>query len=180
VYLRREGTGRWSVGDEGATFELADLKGLSYLRYLIERPGTDVGALLLAGQGTEVIEESDLGDVLDPAALAAYRRRLAELDTELGRADQRGDRAAATGLSAERAALLAQVRAATGLGGRPRRVGGSAERARVAVRKAIAAALARIEQREPGVARLLRGSIRTGMVCRYEPNPDQPVTWITD
>jgi hypothetical protein len=180
VYLRREGTGRWSVGDEGATFELAGLKGLGYLRYLIERPGTDVGALLLAGQGGEVIEESDLGDVLDPAALAAYRRRLAELDAELDRADQRGDRPAATTLSAERAALLAQVRAATGLGGRPRRVGGSAERARVAVRKAIAAALARIEQREPGVARLLRGSVRTGMVCRYDPDPDHPVSWITD
>jgi hypothetical protein len=71
-------------------------------------------------------------------------------------------------------------RAATGLGGRPRRAGGSAERARVAVRKAIAATLAQIERREPGVARLLRDSVRTGMVCRYEPNPDHPVTWITD
>jgi hypothetical protein len=180
VYLRRDGTGRWLVGEPGATFELADLKGLSYLRYLIERPGTDVRALTLAGLGRAVIEESDLGEVLDPAALAAYRRRLAELDAELDRADRRGDRPAASTLSAERAALLAQVRAATGLGGRPRRPGGSAERARVAVRKAIAATLAQVERHQPGVARLLRDSVHTGTVCRYDPNPDHPVSWLTD
>ncbi len=179
MYLRRESTGHWSVGDDGATFELADLRGLSYLRYLIERPGTGVTALTLAGQGGATIDEGDLGETLDPAALAAYRRRLAELDTELDAADRRGDRVGGAAFSAERAALLAQVRAATGLGGRPRRAGGSAERARVAVRKAIAATLAQIERREPGVARLLRDSVRTGMVCRYEPNPDHPVTWIT-
>jgi hypothetical protein len=180
VYLRREGTGRWSVGDDGARFELPDLKGLGYLRYLVERPGTDVRALTLAGPGGAVVEESDLGEVADPAALAAYRRRLAELDAELDRADRRGDRPGATALSEERAALLAQLRAATGLGGRPRRSGGSAERARVAVRKAIAATLAQIERHEPGVARLLRDSVHTGMVCRYDPNPDHPVTWVTD
>lgn len=180
VHLRRDGTGRWSVGDDGATFELPDLKGLGYLRYLVERPSTEVGALTLAGPGGATVEESDLGELADPAALAAYRRRLAELDAELDRADRRGDRPAATALSSERAALLAQLRAATGLGGRPRRSGGSAERARVAVRKAIAATLAQIEQREPGVARLLRDSVHTGMVCRYDPNPDHPVTWITD
>ena len=146
----------------------------------VDNTGTEVTALTLAGQGGATIDESDRGEVLDPAALAAYRRRLAELGTELDAADRRGDRPEATALSAERAALLAQVRAATGLGGRPRRVGGSAERARVAVRKAIAASLAQIGRRDPGVARLLRDSVRTGMVCRYEPNPDHPVTWITD
>lgn len=184
VYLRRDGTGRWLVGDDGATFEVADLKGLNYLRYLVERPGAEVDALVLsgvvAGHGGEVFEQSDLGAVLDPAALAAYRRRLAELDAQLDRADQRGDRPGGAALTAERDALLAQVRAATGLGGRQRRAGGSAERARVAVRKAIAAALAQIERHEPGLARLLRDSVHTGMACRYDPNPDHPVTWITE
>ena len=59
-------------------------------------------------------------------------------------------------------------------------MGGSAERARVAVRKAIAATLTQIERHEPGLARLLRDEVHTGMACRYDPNPDHPVRWITD
>lgn len=34
-----------------------------------------------------------------------------------------------------------------------------------------------------GIARdagLLRDSVRTGTSCRYEPNPGQPVIWLTD
>ena len=93
--LRRDDTGRWSVGAAGATFTLADLKGLHYLRYLVERPGVDVEALALSDAvsghpGTE-LDQADTGDTLDATALAAYRRRLGELDAELDAADVRGD-----------------------------------------------------------------------------------------
>jgi hypothetical protein len=183
VHLRPDGAGRWLIGVEGATFELADLKGLSYLRCLVERPGAEVDARVLSGAPSglagAVVDEGDMGVVLDTAALAAYRHRLGELGTQLDAADRRGDRLQATALTVERDALLAQLRAATGLGGRQRRMGGSAERARVAVRKAIAAALAQIDRHDPGVARLLRDSVRTGMSCRYDPNPEYPVNWIT-
>jgi hypothetical protein len=47
------------------------------------------------------------------------------------------------------------------------------------VRRAIATALAKIEGQDPGIARLLRDSIRTGTSCRYDPNPDQPIIWLT-
>jgi hypothetical protein len=47
------------------------------------------------------------------------------------------------------------------------------------VRKAIAAALTQIGKHDAGVARLLRDSVRTGVSCRYDPNPDHPVTWVT-
>jgi hypothetical protein len=57
-------------------------------------------------------------------------------------------------------------------------MGGTAERARVAVRKAIAAALDRIDAADPATARLLRRTMRTGSVCRYEPDPDTPVDWL--
>ncbi len=184
VWLRRDGAGRWTVGPDGATFELPDLRGLQYLGYLVERPGVDVEALKLsgaaAGHAGIPFAEAHLGEVLDPAALEAYRRRLDAIDAELDAADERGDQPRATELSAEREALLDQLRTATGLGGRRRRTGGSAERARVAVRKAIAAALVQIEAHDPGVGRLLRDSVRTGVSCRYEPNPTQPVTWLTD
>jgi hypothetical protein len=183
VHLRQDGTGQWSVGHEGATFGLADLKGLHYLRYLVERPGADVDALALsravAGVPPGVLGDGDMGEVLDTTALAAYRRRLKELDTELDATDRRGDRPGAARVAAERSVLLTELRAATGLGGRQRRMGGSTERARVAVRKAIATAIARIGQHDASVARLLRDCIHTGASCRYEPNPDHPADWIT-
>jgi hypothetical protein len=181
--MRRDDTGRWSVGVDGARFGLADLRGLHYLRFLLERPGVDVEALELSNVGTGhagvAFDEADVGEVLDATALAAYRRRLSELDAELDAADERGDQPAALQLSEERDALLAQLEGATGLRGRTRRGGASAERARVAVRKAISASLSQIEAHDRSVARLLRDSIRTGLVCRYEPHPDQPVTWVT-
>ena len=71
----------------GETFTLADLKGLHYLRYLVQRPGIDVAALALSDAISEhpgvTLEQSDLGDELDAAALSTYRRRLTELDDEL-------------------------------------------------------------------------------------------------
>jgi hypothetical protein len=163
VSMRRDDTGRWLVGPEGATFSLADLRGLHYLRYLLERPGVDVAALELSSVATghpdAELDQADMGDVLDATALAAYRRRLSELDAELDSADYRGDQTAALKLSAERAALLAQLDGAIGLRGRPRRAGASAERARIAVRKAISAALTQIERHDATVARLLRNSV---------------------
>jgi hypothetical protein len=48
---------------------------------------------------------------------------------------------------------------------------------RVAVRKAIAAAIEHLEPRDLALGRLLRDTIRAGSICRYEPRPDDPVTW---
>ncbi len=184
VHMCREDTGRWCVGTEGATFTLADLRGLHYLRFLVQRPGTDVGALTLsdaaAGHPGATLDQADLGNVLDASALNTYRRRLDQIDAELDAADERGDQSGAARLAAERDALLGELRRATGLAGRGRRAGASTERARVAVRKAIAAALTQIEGHDPHVARLLRDSVRTGSSCRYDPNPDQPVNWVTE
>ena len=70
--------------------------------------------------------------------------------------------------------------AATGLACRWRRFGSADERARVAVRKAISAALARVARQDPALARLLRDTVRTGAVCRYDPDPARPVRWILD
>jgi hypothetical protein len=183
ISFMQEDSGRWCVGPEGATFGLADLKGLQYLHYLLDRPGTYVGALALsdavAGHPGTTLDEADLGDPLDLDALTAYRRRLADLDADLDAADNRGDQPAAAKLSAERDALLHQLRGATGLGGRPRLGGASSERARIAVRKAIATALSKIDDHDPAVARLLRDSVHTGTSCRYDPNPDQPIIWTT-
>ncbi len=183
LMLRRDDSGRWTVGAEGGPFSLPDLKGLHYLRLLLERPGVDVEALVLsdavAGHPGTELKQADAGAVIDDAAARAYRDRLAALDVELDNADARGDQQKAERAAVERDALLEQLRSATGLGGRARQTGTSTERARVAVRKAVAAAIAQIEQQDPRVGRVLRTSIHTGAMCRYEPNPDHPTRWVT-
>ena len=178
---RLPGQSVWSVGPAGKARMLPDMKGLHYLRALLERPDTEITALemsaLVAGHGTAVTEP-DAGERLDRRALTAYRSRLREIDEELEEAKSWNDPARAERIETEREALLCELAGATGLGGRARRMGGTAERARVAVRKTIAAALDRIAAEDPATARLLRRAVHTGSVCRYEQGVDTPVDWL--
>jgi hypothetical protein len=187
----------WTVGPAGATVTVARARGLDYLRYLLQCPGTDVPAADLAAAATAapapagpagtavqarahglVTAGSSPGDLADAQALAAYRARLTELDAELAEAESWADEGRVTRLRLERGALLDEVAAATGLAGRSRRFSSAEERARVSVRKAIAAALRRIEAADPALARLLDATVRTGAVCRYDPDPGRPVRWL--
>jgi hypothetical protein len=176
--------GAWSVGSDEPPAALPDMKGLHHLRLLLRRPDTDIPALTLsdaaAGHAGAGVSYGDTGAVLDRQALAAYRRRLDELDDELDGTSASGDAAKADRLEQERTALLEELRRATGLGGRVRTTGAADERARVAVQKAIAAAIRRVEEADPGLGRLLRSTVTTGRVCRYAPDPDRPVTWVLD
>lgn len=168
AYLVPGTDGVWTVGTAEATAPIREVKGLRYLRLLLERPGTQIAALSLsaavAGHGE--VDEAGL-EVLDRQALAAYRRRLADLDGV-------SDPAAV----AEREALLAEVAAATGLAGRQRSTGSSAERARVAVQKSVAAAIKRIGEVDPALGRLLQDTVRTGTSCGYDPDPARPIRWV--
>jgi hypothetical protein len=182
VEMRRlPGQTVWSVGPAGEARLLPDMKGLHYLRALLQRPCAEITALemsaMAAGHGPAVAEP-DAGEPLDRRALTAYRNRLREIDEELDEAQSWNDPARAERIEAEREALLRELAGATGLGGRARTMGGTAERARVAVRKAIAAALDRIHAEDPSTARLLRRTVHTGSACRYAPDPDTPVDWL--
>jgi soluble cytochrome b562 len=170
----------WSIGVSGRARLVTDMKGLHYLRALLQRPAAELTALDLSAliAGRPAVSESDLGERLDRQALAAYRQRLRDIDEELDEAEAWADTGRVERIEAEREALLRELNAATGLGGRARTTAGSAERARVAVRKAIAAALDRIEADDPPTARLLRRTVRTGSRCRYAPDPDAPVEWL--
>ena len=170
----------WSVGAAGDERLLPDMKGLHYLRALLQRPGTDLPALTLSATAAGhniTVEERDVGEQVDRRALAAYRQRLRDIDEELDEAQSWVDTARIERIEAEREALLREVAGATGLHGRARTLNGSAERARIAVRKAIAAALDRIDADDRMTGRLLRTGVHTGGVCRYDPDPDAPVEW---
>jgi hypothetical protein len=182
VHLRPGGGGIWWVGREGAVTAIRDVKGLHYLRIMLQRPGADIPAIDLsdavAGHPGAGVVGGDMGEVLDKRALSAYRRRLAEIDADLDEARSWVDTGRAAKLAAERDALLDQVRAATGLGGRPRVPGSVHERARIAVRKAIVNAIDRVAAADPPLGRLLSDTVTTGAICRYDPDPDRPVRWV--
>ena len=182
VHLRPGAGGVWWAGFQGSVTAIRDVKGLHYLRLLLQRPAADIPAIVLsdtvAGHPGSQAAGGDLGAVLDQQALSAYRRRLSELEADLGEARSWADTGRAAKLAAERDALLEQLRAATGLGGRPRQPGSAGERARIAVRKAIASAIGRVSAVDPALGRILSATVTTGTICRYDPDPDRPVRWI--
>ncbi|MDR2985690.1 MAG: hypothetical protein LBV34_12705, partial [Nocardiopsaceae bacterium] len=110
-------------------------------------------------------------------ARSAYARRLARLARELEAADRAGDADRGEQLEAERQALLAELRSATGLARRRRDMSPEAERARVNVTRTLRATLARISEMAPVAGAHLHASIRTGGACRYEPAAGGPPGW---
>ncbi|MGH3431870.1 MAG: hypothetical protein ACRDQB_03430 [Thermocrispum sp.] len=180
LHLRPTSGGLWVIGSDTGTVPVPALRGLEYLYELLRRPGEDVSALDLVArvQGHGSVQQFDLGEVIDDQARDAYRRRLRELDGEIAEADDWNDTGLLEMRTSEREALLSELARATGLGGTPRVTGSTSERARIAVRKAIVGALARIAEADARMARHLRDRVRTGAVCRYEPDPDHPVQWV--
>ncbi|GAA2052570.1 AAA family ATPase [Streptomyces cheonanensis] len=161
--------GVWTLTYDGVTVHVPDAKGLHDLRQLIANPGTGIPAtsLLSPDPGAPVPPGAD--PVLDDEARARYQRHLAALDEEIDRAAALGRDEKATALDAERAALVAELRAAAGLAGRPRRLGDAAERARKTVTARIRDTLRKLDVRHPALAAHLRASVTTGTHCTYRP-----------
>ena len=95
LHLRPGGDGIWLVGRDGGPSAVREMRGLRYLHLLLSRPGLDVPALALsdavAGNVAARAVDGDAGPLLDRRALAAYRRRLGELDDELAEARAHAD-----------------------------------------------------------------------------------------
>ena len=170
--------GIWRIEFNGAILHMPDLKGLWHLRELVARPHQPVPALSLIGAKSETpLPTADTGPILDQQALMQYRRRLAELDDELDAAAIRGDTKRHAERNAERDALIAELKRATGLGGRPRRSGSPTEKARLNVTRTIRHAINELASRAPELAAHLDQSIVTGVSCCYEPAVD--IAWTT-
>ncbi len=177
--------GRWRLRRDGADWlldagnehaRLRDARGLHYLRALLATPGREIPALDLAAGGAGVHPRT-AGPAIDEQARAAYRRRLDILAAELEAADRAGDAGRGRQLEAERQALLAELRRATGLAGRSRDLSPEAERARVNVTRTLRATVARITEMAPAAGAHLQASIRTGRACRYQPEAGGPASW---
>ncbi len=173
--LTRDGDD-WILDAGAEQARLRDVRGLHYLRTLLAAPGREITALdLVAGGAGLVTPEAE--PVLDSTARSAYRSRLADLAQRMDAADRTGDVDLAVNLAAERNALVAELKRATGLGGRTRRHSAEAERARVNATRALRALLARLEPVAPVAAAHLRTSVHTGGHFRYQPAAGGPARW---
>jgi hypothetical protein len=121
--------------------------------------------------------EGDTGEMLDPQARAAYKRRVSELREELAEAQQFHDLGWSERLAAELDFLTHELASAVGLGGRARRVGSPAERARVNVTRAVKIALRKISEHHGALGRHLASTIKTGTYCSYTPDLRMPTSW---
>ncbi|MFG1923000.1 hypothetical protein [Cryptosporangium sp. NPDC048952] len=165
--LTRDGTD-WVLRAGTETARLRDTRGVAYLRALLAAPGQEIAALDLAADGAG-LRVPNADPVLDDTARRTYRARLATLDDELAAADRAGDADAARAATAERQAIIAELRRTIGLGGRPRTTTGEAERARVNTTRALRTTIARIAAQAPLAGAHLDASIRTGRYSRYQP-----------
>ena len=166
----------WHLEAGAETARLRHVRGLSYLRTLVAAPGQEIAALDLVADGAGlVVPPGD--DVLDATARNVYQARLAVLEAQLDETDRAGDATQAQALTAERDALVCQLRTATGIGGRPRQQTAEAERARVNATRALGTVLNRLETVAPLAAAHLRASLRTGAYFRYQPSSTGPQRW---
>ncbi len=168
--LEREGD-VWRLVFAGAEARVKATKGVAILARLLDKPGQDVHVLDLVHPdgGRAKVDPSDAGEVLDAEAREAYRARAADLQEQLAEAEDFHDLGRVARLQEELQALTDELMRGVGLGGRSRRTGSAAERARVNVRKRIRDAVSRIDAVHPALGRHLSRSVKTGLLCRYDP-----------
>lgn len=172
--MRREGS-MWHLTFGGRTATLAHAKGLADIARLLAALGAEIHALDLVDAS---LRDGGGGEVADRRALAAYRERVTDLDTEIDDAERDNDHGRVSRLVLERQALLDELGRVTGSRGQPRQFANHpAERARKAVTARIRDAIRKVEAVLPELAAHLQRTIVTGTYCRYRPDG---VAWHVD
>ena len=173
--------GQWTVRTPHGSATVPDSLGMAQLARLLALPGRELAAVDLAGMADRGEAAGpvahDMGPALDARAKREYRRRIAELQTDIDEADAHHDLERAARARVELDALIGELRRAVGLGGRDRPVGAGAERARVNVTRSIRRAIAGISDVLPGLGAHLTNSVRTGHQCSYVPEPAAALQW---
>jgi tetratricopeptide (TPR) repeat protein len=110
--FRRDGD-IWTITFRGTESHLPDSKGLRDLAVLLVRPGESVHAVELH---TGRPPQTGADEVLDDRAKAAYRRRLADLESDIDQAEADHDTHRGEKARAERDALITELSAAAAAG----------------------------------------------------------------
>ena len=167
--LSRDGD-YWSFRYGSAVVRLRDGKGVRFLVSLLREPGRELHALDLVGDSGAAA-----ATVLDPAAKAAYRRRLEDLREDLDHATADNDLERASRAQEHIDGLVAELAAA--VGGGHGRGASDAERARQSVTRAVKGTVERLAEANAALGQHLRSTVRTGVYSTYAPDPRAPIVW---
>ncbi|MDY7106772.1 MAG: hypothetical protein S0880_36820 [Actinomycetota bacterium] len=116
------------------------------------------------------------GPAIDTTARRAYEDRIRDLQEEVEEARAMADLGRAERAEAELDTLVTHLASAVGLASRTRETGAATERARSAVTQRLRATIRTLTDLHPTLGTHLQASIRTGIVCAYEPDP--VATWL--
>jgi hypothetical protein len=171
----------WVVAYAGKRVTLKHGLGLQYIAMLLAKPKDFVHVLDLVSPSHNSDPASPLIDLStdtrsDDRARAQYRHRLHDIEVELTEATSNNDLGTLERLNAERQYIMTELAGSFGLDGRPRPLNSDGERARVSVRNRISAAFSTLDKHHPVLARELRRSIKTGVLCSYDPTV--PTRWL--
>ena len=165
--MRRQGA-MWHLAFAGRMATVPHSKGLADIARLLAAPGREIHVLDLIDSP---LRSAAPGEIVDRRALAAYRQRLATLDTEIDDADHDHDHERRSRAELERQALLDEIARAAGTGGRRRQFANHpAERARKAVTARVRDTIRKLDPALPELAAHLQRTIVTGTYCRYRPD----------
>jgi hypothetical protein len=164
---------RWRIDWGERNVILEHRVGLLHLAVLLANPRQEIDATDLAAGVAALGSSAETGSVqpvLDEAALAQYRLRLAQLDGATDAAESRRDQEHGERARAERDWLTSQLSSAAGLGGRTRPFADTRERARLAVGKSIRRTVQHVAEADAMIGDHLRRTVRTGTRCSYWPS----------
>jgi len=171
----------WTVELGGHQARIKDLKGMRYLHRMLADPGREFHVLDLVAVESGTLRTVRVAagglPVLDDAARAAYRRRLADIDDDIEDATRCNDLGRMAKAEEDRHYLVNELTRAVGIGARARHTGDSSERARTAVARSLRYTLAELARHHRPAADHLRASVHTGTYCSYLPDPLAVVTW---
>jgi len=175
----RRGWECWTVVYEDNTSKLQHSIGLTYVAYLLGRPGERITALELATEARRLPATVTpiRRDRADHTELVGYRARINDLRAELHAAEAFNDVELASRVRLQIESLQQDALRKVGFGKHSERNGSAGERARVNVTRAIASALRRVRAVSPLLAAHLSATIRTGTLCGYLPDPRSRLEW---
>jgi hypothetical protein len=190
--FRKEGR-KWRIAFRGTPAFADDAVGMAYIATLLRTPRQEVHVLNLesiqptrgkrpalsnrgevrrpSAEGLRLADAGNTGEIVGRQARREYQARLAELPSEVERAEKQKDHAQIAALEREAVFLSEALQSGIGLAGRPRNFRDAEEAARDAVGKAIRRSIAMIRREHEELGLHLHTSITISHFCVYLPDP---------